>query len=260
MLVAAGLNAWAFHRTVYREVHEWDTASTTAAPGAHRGHRLARPLGRHHRRRTNDRLQLVRLRPAAESVHHLGGRLLREGIRRDSWQLSTCSRHSKRRASRSTIRESHVGLRRHRVGPPAGACPSWAARSCSSTCAFSVSGSRTAGPRARRVSAALDDRCADRAHRHGLRTVRVRNGEVLLQHAVLGEDEHARPRDDLHVHDATDGIVRSTGIRDRRAPVSSPWSRWRCGSRSARAAAGLGSRARDRSDLRCPPQSPARRP
>ena len=75
-LILAGLNVWLFHSRIYQRIADWDHAIITPDGGAPGRPRLADSVGRHHRVRAHDRLQLVRLRhPAAAGVRQLGGGL-----------------------------------------------------------------------------------------------------------------------------------------------------------------------------------------
>ena len=80
-LILAGLNVWIFHTRIYPRVAEWDHDARTPRAARRAGARLADPVGRHHRRRAHDCLQLVRLRhPAAAGVRQLG------------WPAASCRR------------------------------------------------------------------------------------------------------------------------------------------------------------------------
>ena len=54
LLICAGLNAWIFHATIYRERADLGRVAGGPASRAPGGHPLARVLGRHHRLRSND--------------------------------------------------------------------------------------------------------------------------------------------------------------------------------------------------------------
>ena len=85
LLVLAGLNVWLFP-LAHPSARRRRGISTSVPPRAARIAAVVslRAVGRHRRRRADDRLQLVRLRhPAAVGVHQLGG-----GLRRPAAQWS----------------------------------------------------------------------------------------------------------------------------------------------------------------------------
>ena len=204
MLVLAGLNAWMFHGTIYKRVREWDTVAGRAARARVWRARLAVLWAGIIVVRPDDRLQLVRLRPPSVRLHRLGGGLHgRTAIAMcGRWiMLSIFSVVSKRRSLGTVDSRVDMGVRGDRIRAPARAGRDWRRGAPRRSAAARLRADAPAGHESARdalAAGSIGSLIVMLVDRH--RAFFSEADQVLLQHAVLGEDVLAGAGDHLHLH------------------------------------------------------------